>query len=289
MTNVSALLANIASIEEECSSERAPNEPVNNVTKIIKVTDVVLNLHQGIVAENAGAVAASFYRNNEQIADNIQQELEECVKGFDGTNACPFLALKNADILYSTPDLVHNKEALKSQVESVMQSLPSKINDIRDANVLSNIEEAMEVLNAKSLLEHKYDLHELIKDQLCINVAEKQKYLQDAIMEMTESDPSLAIYTCSPICMVIGFVKETFILIDTHCIGEELGGNGNGFIKFVCCEASSEARLAGVKVVFNWLEHRMRVAVGNNKGPESLLRLSIVESIITCHKSDDIQ
>ena len=59
----------------------------------IDIDHVVLDAHQGTVTEIAGNVAALACENNEDII-HFQQDLEACVDKLDGTNACPFLAIR---------------------------------------------------------------------------------------------------------------------------------------------------------------------------------------------------
>ena len=92
----------------------------------------------------------------------------------------------------------------------------------------------------------------------------------NAVMKLTQSDVSLAVYTCNPICKRIGFINDTFVIIDTDRIGSELGGNGNGFLKLARCGKDHESRKSGAMAVVNWLKRRM----GDKRegiGSESLL------------------
>ena len=237
---------------------------------LIDIEDVSLDVHQGTVSETASDVAVFAYEDNEEIS-HLQQDLYDCIDKLDGTNACPFLAIKNADMLYSEPLLVSNKEFLKRKVEDIIHDLPRQINDSRDATQLSNVDEAMEVLKSKGLLAHRYELNELITDQLTENDVHKTTLLTNAVMNLAEQNPSVAVYTCTPICNTIGFLNNTLVLVDTHCISTELGGNGNALIKLVHCEANSESKKAGANAVVNWLERRMANVVGDKRGCESLL------------------
>ncbi len=63
--------------------------------------------------------------NNEDII-HFPQDLEACIDKLDGTNTCPFLAIKNADMLYAEPTVITNKEELKRNVENVLQNLLSQ-------------------------------------------------------------------------------------------------------------------------------------------------------------------
>ena len=246
------------------STENIGATSANYTGALIDIEDVCLDVHQGTVVETAGDVALFAYGSNEEII-HLHQDLSDCIDKLDGTNACPLLAIKNADMLYSEPLVVSNKESLKRKVEEIIHDLPSQINDSRDATQLSNVDEAMEVLKSKGLLARRYDLNELITDQLPANDVQKTTLLQKAVMNLAEQNPSAAVYTCNPICNTIGFVNNTFIIVDMHRISTELGGSGNALIKLVHCEATSESKSAGANAVLDWLEQRMTSVVGKKE------------------------
>ena len=282
MKTVRERLSTVISISDQTFSaeENVRKFPIDDSAAAIDVVNVALDVHQGTVAETAGDVAVCIDGNEEM--RHLQQDLVECVEKLDGTNACPFLAVQNADMLYSKPQLVSNKEALKREVEEILQTLPSQINDSRDVTQFSNVDEAMKVLHAKGLLAHRYYLNELITDQLPGNNVQKSTLLRNAVFNLTEQSPSLAVYTCTPICNTIGFLNDSFVIIDTHCISTELGGSGKGFVKLVHCESTSESRQAGANAVVDWIESRMtHVLGGDMRGPESLLHLIIPKKILS--------
>ena len=103
----------------------------------------------------------------------------------------------------------------------------------------------MEVLKSKGLLAHRCGLNEQIRDQLTgndVHKADKATLLKNAFMNLTEQNPSVAVYTCTHICNTIAFLNNKFVLVDTRRISTELGGNGNTLIKLVHCEATSEPK-----------------------------------------------
>ena len=96
-------------------------------------------------------------------------------------------------------------------------------------------------------------------------------------MKLTQFDVSLAVYTCKPKCKRIGFINDTFVIKDTHRIGSELSGNGNGFLKLARRRKDHESRKSGNMAVVKWLKCRM----GDKKegiGSESLLHFVIEET-----------
>ena len=97
-------------------------------------------------------------------------------------------------------------------------------------------------------------------------------------MALAADSPSLAIYTCRPVSLVVGFVGDAFLIIDTHCIPADLGENGNAIIKVVHCNGEVQN---GGESVLNWLEKRIISSVGPDRGPDSLVRLSFQEKSTT--------
>ena len=269
MKTVSELLSSMSTTGQKFSStENIGATSADYTGALIGIEDVCLDVHQGTVVETAGNVASFVYGNNEEIG-HLQQDLSDCIDKLDGTNACPFLAIKNSDILYSEPLVVSNKESLKRKVEEIIHDLPRQINDSRDATQLSYVDEAVEVLKSKGLLARRYDLNELITDQLPANDVQKTTLPKKAVLNLAEQNPSVAVYTCTPICNTIGFVNDMFIIVDTHRISTELGGSGNALIKLVHCKATSESRSAGENAVVDWLEQRMTSVVREKRGSES--------------------
>ena len=75
------------------SKDSIINMSTDELLSGIDIDHVVLDAHQGTVTEIAGNVAALACENNEDII-HFQQDLEACVDKLDGTNACPFLAIR---------------------------------------------------------------------------------------------------------------------------------------------------------------------------------------------------
>lgn len=41
----------------------------------------------------------------------------------------------------------------------------------------------------------------------------------------------MAIYTCDPVILTIGYMNNSIFILDTHPIAKRLGGNGTGILK----------------------------------------------------------
>lgn len=282
-------MSSVAHVLEEMTAKEnqqldVPTVPSERVTEGAMVEDIALAIHQGTVAERAGDIAITLFENEGQTAP-FQEELEACVQKLDGSNACVFLAMKNIDNIFSDPGCVDNSVQLREQVEKVMQELPEKINDFRDVNAYSNIDEALKLLQDKNLIRHRYSVTEMIKDQLCTSQEGKRSQLRNALLALMAESPSLAIYTCTPVSFVIGFIRDAFLIIDTHCIPAHLGGNGNAIIKVVRCKGDIQS---GIQLVIDWLEERMKNSIGHERGLESLVQLSIQDES-NCDGAIDVE
>ena len=186
--------------------------------------------------------------------------------------------MKNIDNILSNFSSFHATTKLQEQVENAIQKLPEQINDFRDITKYYNIEEAVQLLQDGNLIRHRYNIIEMVQDQLCTSPDEKRTHLRNALAALAADSPSLAIYTCTPVSLVVGFVGDAFLIIDTHRIPADLGGNGNAIIKVVHCNGEVEN---GGESVLNWLEKRIISSVGPDRGPDSLVRLSFQEKSTT--------
>ena len=240
----------------------------------VTIEDIPLSVHQGTVVESAGEIAASLYEQ-EGITEDVEAELEASVRRLDGTNACVFLAVKKVDNLLSSPSSLDDTTHLKEQVENAIRTLPEEINSYREINKYSNMDEALQLLKERNLIRHRYNATEMIQDQLCTSREHKRTHLRNALLALAADSPSLAIYTCTPVSLVVGFVGNTFLIIDTHCISFDLGGNGNAIIRLVRCNGNVQN---GGESVLDWLEKRISSSVGPDKGRESLIRLTVQEA-----------
>ena len=186
--------------------------------------------------------------------------------------------MKNIDNILSNFSSYHATTKLQEQVENAIQKVPEQINDFRDITKYYNIEEAAQLLQEGNLIRHRYNIIELVQDQLCTSPDKKRTHLRNALAALAADSPSLSIYTCTPVSLAVGFVGDTFLTIDTHRIPAELGGNGNAIIKVVQC--NGEVKNGGDSVL-NWLEKRIISSVGPDRGPDSLVRLSFQEKSTT--------
>ena len=60
---------------------------------------------------------------------------------------------------------------------------------------------------------NKLLLLEMIQDQLCTSREDKRTHLRNTLLALAADSPSLAIYTCTPVSLVVGSVGNTFVIM----------------------------------------------------------------------------
>ena len=58
----------------------------------------------------------------------------------------------------------------------------------------------------------------MIQDQLCTSREDKRTHLRNTLLALAADSPSIAIYTCAPVSLVVGFIGNTFLTMGTNCI-----------------------------------------------------------------------
>ena len=139
----------------------------------------------------------------------------------DGTNACAFLSLKITELLLGKSFL--NWDELPSTISNIIRKFPTKLNEIRDKEQIYEVEGAYaEMLHGGLVLplslDVKYEWEKVFSD------AGKKQFVQ-----CLESD-AIYIMTVQPYSFVVGRSGHSIFVVDTHVIGDSLGGNGNGVI-----------------------------------------------------------
>ena len=62
----------------------------------------------------------------------------------------------------------------------------------------------------------------------------------------------VGVYTCGKYTFLVGINGDSFFLVDTHPIGEELGGNGNGILV-----AAHDTGNRSCKLLVQWIMKRL--------------------------------
>lgn len=265
MKAVSATLRNIKESLFECKTAEHDNSCLTidgNVRREWKLADIIpLSCHQGKAVEEAGEVFAQGSANEETIDAELAEVVEDELNTRDGTNACSFLSLKVIDSL-----IVSDAETLQSAaskvrdiVEEIITLFPADINSLRDKSRHFTVDEAYEILDENKLLEYQYVFKEILSMSFTGQSDEGEDEIVKALQEIA-SRPSntFSVYTCPPIMFTlihtVGKEHNIFLLVDTHKISEDLGGNGNGVI--VCVHYRDESLQDATRELARWIRHR---------------------------------
>lgn len=73
-----------------------------------------------------------------------------------------------------------------------------------------------------------------------------------------------------PYAFMVGLHNDSFFLVDSHSVGEELGGNGNGILIATPDRSSRSCRL-----IIQWILKRLWLSGIDHKMPQSLAWLSV--------------
>ena len=192
----------------------------------------------------------------------------------DGTNACTFLALAICDSLLATLQRKDSQSHLSwieiaASADNIIKHFPTKINHLRDLSETYDLSETKAILESNNLLSKKYLLTEecvsgngflskIGRNELCF------------ALSCLPSDPNVkfGVYTCPPYAIVIGVYNNCIFLLDTHPIGEELGGTGNGILL-----ATKDKSISSSKNITQWILKRLKLSGVNEKTPQSLVWL----------------
>ncbi len=177
----------------------------------------------------------------------------------DGTNACVFLALGICDTFLQNVKEVQSMtwEDLVKVSEETITTLPEKVNPFRDAKERYDPLDAKAILTANDLLTTNYELSEECNSNDGVFTESGRKELINALSKHESAEPTnrVGLYTCGMYTFLVGTNNGSFFLIDTHPIGEELGGNGNGILV-----ATSDVSGRSCKLLVQWIMKRLLIS-----------------------------
>ncbi len=192
----------------------------------------------------------------------------------DGTNACTFLALAICDSLLA---LLQGKDSqshlswmeIATLADHIIKHFPTKINHLRNSSETYDLSEARVILESNNLLSKKYQLiEECVSGNGFLSAIGRNELC--SALSCVPSDPNMkfGVYTCPPYAIVIGVYNNCIFLLDTHPIGKELGGRGNGILV-----ATKDKSIASCKTITQWVLKRLKVSGVNETTPQSLVWL----------------
>ena len=75
----------------------------------------------------------------------------------------------------------------------------------------------------------------------------------------------VGVYTCPPYAFMIGIYNQHIVVLDTHPINAELGGNGNGIMV-----ATHDRSPRSCRLISQWILKRLKMSGVDQKTPQSL-------------------
>ena len=213
-----------------------------------------LNISQNTALENADSDVAHRIQYN--TSDLLEMDHE--IPQNDGTNACVYLALKICDIFIrneSPDDRVPSWEELERITEEMIKTLPAKINSVRNSSEKYDPIIAKTILTSNNLLEGNYELSEECVSNYGVFTELGRKELINALTneKLTRTKKCVGLYTCTPYTFLVGIHNGSFFIVDTHPIGEELGGNGNAILV-----RARDKDLRSCKLIIQWIIKRLK-------------------------------
>lgn len=214
-----------------------------------------LKVSQNTALEVADSELALQLRDAKESGPTV---LEQPIPENDGTNACVFLAMGIGHVFLQKVQKSDNVswDDLATLAEEVISNLPSQINDKRDPSKLYEPSEAKTLLQENGVLTNDYDLSEECVSANGVFSEKGRQELLDALLNDQRGNKYRAgLYTCSPYTFLVGIHNDSYFVVDTHPIGEELGGNGNGVLLITKDRTSRSCTL-----LIQWILKRLRAS-----------------------------
>ena len=146
----------------------------------------------------------------------------------DGTNACAFLSIDVAESIIQKLEGEVFFEKLPAAVESIIWSLPEKINEHRDMGNNYDVLEAYEILRRRELIKSPLEFSEELPYAYGVFTNEGREKLFSKLCVLG-TDCFVAVYTSDPLVLTIGCHNGKPYVIDTHPVAPP-AGNGNGIV-----------------------------------------------------------
>ena len=186
----------------------------------------------------------------------------------DATNACCFLSLAISDSLLSLSNTCTSDtywEQVAEIAHKVIIKLPSLLNNIRDRILYYDVLEALQILRTHMLIPQEVVLYENIVSDSCIFSPEGRHLLRSALASAPSQATSVYLYTCVPYVFLVGVLNGCYSALDTHLIGEKLGGDGNGMLTIF-----SSTDSASCDSLCHWIWTRLADGVVQDDDGQSL-------------------
>ena len=243
---------------------------------------ISLNTHQGMTIEVLDELVCGFASKNETMSSELNLDLTENLYQNDGSNACVYLCSKIADELIDSSLLCgqDNHIIVKRVSEDTIRKLPKRINSSRSIRELTDVDQAIQVMNQNEVICNKYNTTELLEKQSSKTLHEKHCYLKRALTCLEQSvntdGKAFAIYLCRPLAILVGVLRSSFIIVDTHKVPEEAGGTQYGLI--VQFTFDTDKKETVIDNIVEWISIRMRASIQNySTSLHSLVLLQVIK------------
>ena len=186
----------------------------------------------------------------------------------DGTNSCAFLSLIFSHLLWEKSGQISPGDEMAALAEEVIETYPTRFNRHRDLGSHYDVSEAYQILNDARIVRAALEFKELLLLQNAVFSFEGRQDLMEAVRQIHDAEKTrVGLYTCGGYIFTIGCKSGNFFLTDTHCISEELGGNGNGLVEVFLDGESSLWHIC------DWILRRLKVSGVKGESPQSLLEV----------------
>lgn len=168
------------------------------------------------------------------------------------------------------PGALEEWTVLKKVVEELVVSYPRQFNPYRDTSKKYDVEEGYKILKRAKLVNAEYQLYEELVSPHHVFTKNGRQALIHAVTKLSKENAPLkiAIYTCGVYIFLIGCRSKRLFLVDTHPIGADLGGNGNGILKvYPADDYDSPYQMCA------WIRKRLQISGVQSKCMQSLLIL----------------
>ena len=244
-------------------------EPGNNYKTFEQLSDenpdtlfVPLSNHQGMAVELMDEVVSSFTSQNKSISEDLKNDLASNFQESDGSNSCVYLCTKIAHELLKCEEVSAHKIAslIQNVAEETIRSLPNRVNHLRKVSDYADVYDALQIMNQHAIINTQYTTTEILVKQSSDNLEDKQRHLKSALKSLEKSKnaegKAFAVYTCNPYAILVGVVRSTFIIIDTHEVHEEVGGKDSGLLVLFNLKSIQKDNV--LDGVVNWISLRMK-------------------------------
>ena len=197
-----------------------------------------LSVSQSTALEKADFVyAKEVNKGNRDMCESYPEPIN------DGTNACAFLAVAICDQLLAKKSLLSlDWNDVKVLAEEAIVTVPAKVNKLREMDQIYEPLCAYRLMKDKNIVGDCEFSEEFLDGNAVFSHSGRQEIINAISSKSKEHSSTFGIYTCTPITFVIGCHGGRLFLLDTHPIGQDLGGDGRGILVYTkdatddCCK-----------------------------------------------------